>query len=258
MDNINYNPNKEIIFKSDNTFIHKIITNNNKESKSQYQFSYSNYYIDLFKIYKIPFNIKNKEFIDKEILNEENIESVIIIDDINYEITTFENFIKYNQYDMFQIDNDVILKIIYDIGFIIKLLERENKSIFSISINDIIVVNNNTFLFINKSKILNINKKYINYYNSLTNEEILKLPLSILKITENNELSIKVYYTNVYYSFGILLLDLLYWHKRENYITNSNCYIILKLFKKYKYCGIYYFIKRCIDEDINKRTLLFL
>lgn len=244
------NKNIETLIESNDLFIYKIIENNIEK----YKFSYSNYFIDLFNIYKIPFDIENKSSASDISSSDNN--NVIVIENINetYEIMTLYNFMKYNQFDIFEIDNDIILKFIYDIGFIIKLLEREKKTIFSICIKDIIVVNNNTFLFINTEKIVNINKKYINYYNSLTNDELLKLPLSI----NINELPISVYYNNVYYSFGILILDLLYYYHRKNYVTNTNCLIILKLFKKYKYTGLYYFIKRCLQENNENRALLFL
>lgn len=239
----------EIIFEDNLVNICKII---NIDNNIQYKLNYFDYYIDLLNIYKIKFNVE-----DKELNNNEKV-ITINTDNNEYEIVSLENFIKYNQYDIFDIDENVMLKILYDIGFIIKLLERENKAIFSISIKDIIVINNDTFLFVNINKILNINKKYIYYQNTLSNEELLKFPFSISNNKTINELPIKVSYNNVYYTFGILLLDLLYYNKKKNYVTNLNCISVLKSFKKYKYSGLYFFIKRCLKENSEDRTLLFL
>lgn len=244
-------------------------TNNNQDNityKISYPDYYFNYYEDLFNIYKINYALEDiNENIDENI-NQNNIrkykEKVIIINkdkyNNNYDILSLEEFIKYNQYNIFDIDENVILKVLYDIGFIIKLLERENKSIFSISIKDIIVVNNDTFLFVNMNKIMNINKKYIYYQKPLLGNELLKLPFSISNNKPIDELPIKVYYNNVYYSFGILLLDLLCYNKKKDFVNNMNCLKILKTFKKYKFSGLYYFIERCLQENSEDRVLLFL
>lgn len=281
-DNINNSDNINNINNIEN--IENIERNDiNENNILEYKITYSDYYVDLLNIYKIKFKIINENNIITYInginninntinsangkindenrivnnMNSNNEKKYIVIDN-TYEIISLEEYIKYNQYDVFDIEEDTILKILYDIGFIIKLLERENKAIFSILIKDIIVINNNIFLFINKNKIFNINKKNIYYFNKLSYDEILRLPINISNNRPIKTLPIKVYYNNIYYSFGILLLNLLYYSKKQNYITNMNCISILNSLKKYKNSGIYYFIKRCLQEDIEKRALLYL
>ena len=233
------------------------------EPESNYYITYDKYYEDLFNLYKISF-----EILDYDKIKEGNIEileipenTYILINSIKNNITSLKNYIYYNKYDVFKIEENVILKIIYDIGFIIKLLERGNKSIFSIDIDDIIVLNNDTFLFVNNKKIVNINKNYIIYCKLLNDNQLLKLPQQLFnnkkELINIDTLPINVHYTTVYYSFGIFLLDLLFYYKNIS-VTNKNCLNALKSMKKYKYSGLYYFIKRCIEEDSENRTLLFI
>jgi hypothetical protein len=230
------------------------------EIESNYYITYDKYYEDLLNLYKISF-----EILDYATIKERNIDipetTYISINNITNNITSLKNYIDYNKYDVFKIEENVILKILYDVGFIIKLLEREKKSIFSIDINDIIVLNNDTFLFINHTKIVNINKNYISYCKLLNENQLLKLPQILLNNEEEliniNTLPINLHYTTVYYSFGIFLLDLLYCYKNIS-VTNKNGLSALNSMKKYKYSGLYYFIKRCIEEDIENRTLLFI
>lgn len=230
------------------------------EIESNYYITYDKYYEDLLNLYKISF-----EILDYATIKERNIDipetTYISINNITNNITSLKNYIDYNKYDVFKIEENVILKILYDVGFIIKLLEREKKSIFSIDINDIIVLNNDTFLFINHTKIVNINKNYISYCKLLNENQLLKLPQILLNNEEEliniNTLPINVHYTTVYYSFGIFLLDLLYCYKNIS-VTNKNGLSALNSMKKYKYSGLYYFIKRCIEEDSENRSLLFI
>jgi len=135
----------------------------------------------------------------------------------------------------------------------IRYLESVGKTIVSINMNDIIVINGVTFLFINEYKICNICAERnfaLTYMPIPTNDyiapEILNTKL-VLPLKFNSKCC--------YWSLGALVLDVLFNYKIDiDYEINY----ILKLIKPVSFTPLYYFILRCIEKDINNRTLIII
>lgn len=201
------------------------------EKLGTYSITYNPYFIFIFTMY----NIKH----DKKSINNES--------KINFFCKSLEPLSKYiNRNSKLEghIGYETIVKIIYDLGLIIKTLENKNKGILCFSIDDIIVVNDETFLFINTNKILSIdNNKFMTLKQPISLKESFLTP-----DTDWNVLPVKTFYTSSYYSFADMIIFILFGEKWDNNINLLNPIIKTKL---------YYFLLRCLEKEPKNRILLY-
>lgn len=160
-------------------------------------------------------------------------------------VKPLSQYIKQNSKKEGHVSLDAILKMIYDLGLIIKTLENKNKSILCFSIDDIIVLNNETFLFINPQKILDINAQ---------KNIIFKQPISLKTsfLTPDVDWSvipIKPFYTTAYYSFASMIIFILFGET-----WNSD----LKLLDPIYRTKLYYFLLRCLEKNPRDRRFLYI
>ena len=147
-----------------------------------------------------------------------------------------------------------ILSMLYTLGNQLLYLEKQNKGIPFFALEDILIINDNTFLFINIEKILPIENQNI----------ILNYPLSLKSLFIAPELDkdltipLKLYYTCSYYSLALLLIYCLYGTDYNNFLTdikNNNFENILNPIFSTK---LYYFLKRCLEKDPQKRYFIYI
>jgi len=205
-----------------------IIIEPENEKLGLYSITYDPFFIFIFGIY----NIKHEK-IDKSKIKFfcESIEPL-------------SKYIKRNSKKEGHISYESIIKIIYDLGFTIKTLENSNKSILCFSIDDIIVLNDETFLFINTQKILDITNK-----KNITLKQPINLKNSFLTPDVDwNVLPVKANYTSSYYSLADMLIFILFGEKWDGDISLLNPIIKTKL---------YYLLLRCLEKEPSKRQLLY-
>lgn len=182
------------------------------------------FFSTFFSLYNIPYTSINRE--------------------IHFEcktIISLENYLLRHK----KLSSDAVLKLIYDIGFIIKTLEKTGNSIFAFSLRDIVILNGEIFMFVNPSKIV----------ETKNGEVILRSPIDLTNSFISPEikierLPIKCDLGFTYYSFGLLILYLITKKRYSLYDqfsdgSGSNILSDLK-----DLCGtkLYFFILRCLDE----------
>jgi len=138
------------------------------------------------------------------------------------------------------------IKLIYDLTNQILYLKKLGYSFYGFDINDILVVDD-IFMFCSTQYVLPLVNELIIFYSPIkkayfSNPELLNLT------TLPSEISYKC----SYYSLGTLVIYCL-----------LNAYIkrfeqIEKVIEPLYNTKIYWFIKRCLDSDINKRELLLI
>ena len=141
-------------------------------------------------------------------------------------------------------DNQLINKFIYDIGCQILLLKDMNIGIKYFSLSDIVVINSDIFLFNNHDKLYKllekIDRDVPNYTYGTFEIDISKSKTDFIPIELKNK-SKYVYYTGSFYSFAKLLL----------HFFNIDIEDI-------HYTSLYFFCKRCLEENPEDRVFLYV
>ena len=187
-------------------------------------------------------------------ISETNILSNAFFDDLNNIETIIFTAEKVRSLSVIlkegKLTNNQIIKMIYDLSKQIAYLEINMKAFCGYNLDDILVINDNTFFVATPKHLTNINAKdyYIYFYKPID-----KPYFSSPELNELTKLPAKIDYRSSYYSLGALILFCL-----------TNVYIYSELTEKedflepIKYTKAYWFLKRCFHEDCKKRILLFI
>lgn len=208
-----------LIHKTDNIEI------NSLRKSHTYSITSDVFFSEVFSLYNIPHTSPNREIIQFEA------KSVI----------SLENWLLTHK----KLSGDAVLKLIYDIGFIIKTLEKSGTGILAFSLEDIVIINGEIFMFSTPSKIVPIKN----------GELVLKHPIPLLKSfispeVKLDKLPIKCDLGFSYHSFGLLVLFLVTqkrYSEQDQFSNGSGTDILSDL---RELCGtkLHYFILRCIQE----------
>jgi len=156
-------------------------------------------------------------------------------------ITPLKDLIKNNS-----LSHNKCIKLIYDLTNQILYLKKLGYSFYGFDLNDILVVDE-LFMFCSTQYVLPLVNESIIFYSPIkqayfSNPELYNLT------TLPSEISYKC----CYYSLGTLVIYCLL----NAYINRSEQ--IEKVIEPLYNTKIYWFIKRCLDSDINKRELLLI
>jgi hypothetical protein len=149
-----------------------------------------------------------------------------------------------------KLTNQQIIKMIYDLSKQIAYLEINLISFYGYNLDDILVINNNTFFIASSKHLVSINAKDYNIYFY---KPIIKPYFSNPELNELTKLPGKIDYRSSYYSLGALIL-----------YCSTNIYIFSELIEgnslleSINYTKPYWFLKRCFNKDCKKRILLFI
>jgi hypothetical protein len=156
-----------------------------------------------------------------------------------------------------KLTNRQIIKMIYNLSKQIAYLETIMMSFYGYNLDDILVINNNTFFIASTKYLVNINAKdnYIYFYKPID-----KPYFSSPELNELTKLPAKIDYRANYYSLGALILFCL---------TNIYIYseltkdeereeILLESLDPINYTKPYWFLKRCFYKNCKERILLFI
>lgn len=144
-------------------------------------------------------------------------------------------------------------KLIYHLTNQIKYLEQNNYILYGYDLNDILVINENTFIVANSNYILPLENSQIIFSNPN-----IRPFFSNPELNELTNLPSTIHYKSSYYSLGALVVfcllnkNLLVGKERKSEKDIEN------ILKPVFYTKIYWFIKRCLNKDYEQRVLLFI
>ena len=154
----------------------------------------------------------------------------------NY-LNSNENLLTYEQ----------CLNIINSISIQINYLIEHGYGFYAIDINDVLVINNNTFVMSNCDKLLRVNKHHFKNTNNIQiykfiNKNSLFYNPEIMSI---NELPCEINHKCIYYSLALLIKYCLFGDVEHDLEPISNT----KLF---------YFLERCLTTDPDLREMIYI
>ena len=157
-----------------------------------------------------------------------------------------------------KLTNQQIIKMIYDLSKQIAYLEINMISFYGYNLDDVLVINDNTFFIASTKYLVNINAKDYNIYFY---RPIDKPYFSSPELNELTKLPAKIDYRASYYSLGALILFCstnIYIFSELTKEEDDFLEIFLESLEPIKYTKPYWFLKRCFYEDCKKRILLFI
>lgn len=149
-----------------------------------------------------------------------------------------------------KLTNQETIKMIHDLSKQIAYLETNLLAFIGYNLEDILVINDDTFLIANTKRLLKIDPStnYIPIYSPIE-----KPYFSNPELNELTKLPARLDYRSSYYSLGALIL-----------FCSTNIYIFAELKEineilfPINYTKLYWFLRRCFHEPCNKRILLFI
>ena len=148
-----------------------------------------------------------------------------------------------------KLTNQETIKMIHDLSKQIAYLETNLLAFYGYDLDDILVINQDTFFIASIKCMKKIDKtKCIYFYNPID------IPyFSNPELNELTKLPAKIDYRSSYYSLGALIL-----------FCSTNIYIFSELKEtdtillSIYYTKLYWFLKRCFHENCKQRMLLFI
>ena len=160
------------------------------------------------------------------------------------------------------LDTSKTLKMIYYLSTQLKyLINNENKCFYRYNPDNILVIDESKFVYLSIEDLLKIEPETENIeINTIISFDWFVSP-EILKITSIPE---RVHYKTIYYSLGALIIYSLYSinildiiNDRMEEYHEDQIDQIDKIIVTIKGTKLYYFLKRCLNETIENRTLIY-
>ena len=153
---------------------------------------------------------------------------------------------------------DVIIKMIYYLSLQLDfLIKNYNKCFIGYSAKNILVIDDNKFIYIpNEEDIYDINR--------LNDKITITFPFNLTDFFQSPEtLSIKtipsdIHYKSVYFSLGCLIIDCFNGYDNQSNNQSNKKYEELLDTLIIKNSKLYYFLKRCLNKEPEKRTVLYI
>lgn len=213
---------------------------------------------NLIKINDFTYSLKINGDFDNQLYN--TIQKLLQTSHFDRETNTIffsaENVIPFKTYILNQkntrLSHSQCIKLIDDLSKQILYLHKLGVGFYGFDISDILTIDN-TFVFCSTQYLLPLDNESI-VFTSPINRPYFSNP-ELFKLTSlPSEISIK----SCYYSLGLLVVFSLlntYLLVGNEFKTDSEIDLILEPLNNTK---IYWFIKRCLDNDVNKRKLLLV
>jgi hypothetical protein len=147
--------------------------------------------------------------------------------------------------------NEDITKMIYDLSRQIAYLEKEMIAFYGYNLDDIIVINKNTYFIANTRYLSRIEADNNIYFNNPIEKPYFSNP----ELNQLTKLPSKIDYRSGYYSLGALILFCLTNIYIFGEVTEEKEIISLE---SIKYTKAYWFLKRCFHDNCKERILLFI
>jgi hypothetical protein len=215
------------------------------QTYNKYQITNNSYILQFFKIVNLS-HTKEKKGNDNVV--EFSAESV----------QTLSQFLNHEK----SFDYQTILFMLHNIGKQLLHLEENNKGILFFDLEDIIVINDNTFVFINVDKILESKNRLFTLMTPIQMKSLFLSPELKGKLT----LPLEIYNTSSYYSLALLLIYCLYGTTffTQNIQNIQNIQSNKDSTKKFSFLdaifstNLYYFLIRCLKLDPYQRKFIYI
>jgi len=156
-----------------------------------------------------------------------------------------------------KLTNKKTVKMIHDLSMQIAHLETNMLAFYGYNLEDILVINDDTFFIANTKHLLDIKKdNCIYFYNPIDRPYFSNFELN--KLTK---LPSKIDYRSSYYSLGALILFCMinvYIFAEIQDITEDIDIDIDKILSPIAHTKLYWFLKRCFNKKSEDRILLFI
>jgi hypothetical protein len=135
------------------------------------------------------------------------------------------------------------------------LLEKESKCFYTFAEDNIIVIDDCKFLYLSNEHLKEVKNNNIYIYSPISKTIGYLSP----EIQKASSIPIIINYRTIFYSLGLFVVTNLCNETEESNstdfrISNAENVSLLSL----KYDKIYYFLKRCLHHNPNKRYLLYI
>jgi hypothetical protein len=173
---------------------------------------------------------------------------------------------QYNTNNNNTIPTQLICKLIYDLSLQLNyLINKFNKCFIGYSFKNVLVIDNTIFVYIpNNEDICDITDKNILITYPFSQNDFFQSPETLAV----NSIPSHIHYKTIYYSLACLILELLKKEDSTNTETNANTnttkdYIekkeeMLNQLRTIKDSKLYYFLKRCLTKEAEKRSLFYI
>ncbi len=185
----------------------------------------------------------NKTFLYNNLISpgkikESNNSITLMVDNV-------ESLDKYLKKNNNKLEYNKVEKLLKDLIIVIDSLNNYDLMFVNLDINDIIVIDESIFMFINYNNIYKVTDD-----NSISIEDILTSSRFNNKnefVQESIPYSINI--KTIYYNIGNLIFYCLF-----NKLYDNNKLSIYPIY----YTKLYWFLERCLENDINNRVFLFV
>ena len=196
------------------------------------------------KFYTIESEIElNKTLLYKNLISSGKIKQTN--NDILLMVDNIESLDKYLKKNNNKLEYNKAEKLLKDLIIVIDSLSNYGLMFVNLDINDIIVIDESIFMFINYNNIYKVTDD-----NSISIEDILTSSRFNNKnefVQESIPYSINI--KTIYYNIGNLIFYCLF-----NKLYDNNKLSIYPIY----YTKLYWFLERCLENDINNRVFLFV
>jgi hypothetical protein len=183
--------------------------------------------------------IKTNLIYKPTLLSEKNEKKTIFLKALSIE--TFEQFKKRHnkKNNSNKLPYNLILNIIYSLSKqIYYLLNNESKCFYKLDISNILVIDDCKFIYLSYEDLKDVKDNKIYIYRPIS----INIGYLSPEIKNAKSIPILVNYKTIFYSLGLLILDS---------ITSNELDSI-------KDTKLYYFLKRCLYDEPEKRYLLYV
>ena len=216
-------------------------------------------------LYKIIFNNKDgNPYLIRSLIKTRLIQGGTVTDDYTMLQFKAQNVMSFKKFTSLQnrenrLTINLAAKMVADLARQLKyLIVRENHTIIGYSPENIIVIDGGIFAFLGSDLVVKFNYAMATITFPFKVRDFFASP-EMLKI---NVIPSSVHYKSAYFSLGCLLLyaftgnDDFY----KEYIIDGNCKKIVECLNKlpFKNTKLYWLLSRCLVEDHENRTILFI
>lgn len=151
-----------------------------------------------------------------------------------------------------KLPDKLLLNIIFSLTKqIFYLLNKESKCFYKLVISNILVIDDCKFIYLSNEHLKDVKENKIHIYSPISKNIGYLSP----ELENAKSIPILVNFKSLFYSLGLLILD----NMRSNVETTINKEVNIEdqLFC-IKDTKLYYFLKRCLSDNPEKRFLLYL
>jgi hypothetical protein len=131
------------------------------------------------------------------------------------------------------------------------LLKKESASFYTYEPENIVIINETIYLYLSSEHLIELKNNKIKFTHLFEKTQNLSPEIKNIKSIPS-----EIEYKCVYYSLGLIIINILFFEDR-NRIEEKEINITKRM-ETIEGTKLYYYLLRCMDENIERRTLLFI